>query len=130
MRRALLVLTLFLFAALPVDASEGRNDFSLESTFPDVQWNASVDIGYISTAPLVKNGLVIVKGGGDPMTGEGAGIVAYRADTGAEVWRTIHTASEMGFETAPLLHIPNSAHFQMGCSPSSDLVVTGWTSGQ
>ena len=130
MRRALLVLTLFLFAALPVDASEGRNEFSLESTFPDVQWNASVDIGYISTAPLVNNGLVIVKGGGDPMTGEGAGLVAYRADTGAEVWRTIHTASEMGFETAPLLHIPNSAHFQMGCSPSSDLVVTGWTSGQ
>jgi len=129
MRRALLVLALFLIAALPVDASEGRNDFSLESTFPDVQWNASVDIGYISTAPLVNNGLVIVKGGGDPMTGEGAGLVAYRADTGAEVWRTIHTASEMGFETAPLLHIPNFTHVQMGCSPSSDLVVTGWTSG-
>ncbi len=129
MRRALLVLALFLFAALPADASEGRHaEWVDDPILPDVQWNASVDIGYISTAPLVKNGLVIVKGGGDPMTGEGAGIVAYRADTGAEIWRIVHTASEMGFETAPLIHIPSSNESST-CSPQTDLVVTGWTSG-
>ena len=52
MRRALLVLALFLFAALPVDASEGRHaEWVDDPILPDVQWNASVDIGYISTAP-------------------------------------------------------------------------------
>ena len=111
MRRAILILALFLLAAFPAEASEGRHaEWVTDPVLPDVQWNASVDIGYISTAPLVKDGLVIVKGGGDPMTGEGAGLVAYRADTGIEVWRSLHTASDRGFETAPLIPYfwPNS----------------------
>ena len=127
MRCALLILALFLLATFPTEASEGRHsEWISDPILPDVQWNASVDIGYISTAPLVKDGLVIVKGGGDPMTGEGAGLVAYRADTGVEIWRTIHSASDRGFETAPLAHVPSSTDI---CAPSVDLVVTGWTSG-
>ena len=130
MRHALLILCLFLLAAFPVEASEGRHaEWVDDPMLPDVQWNASVDIGYISTAPLVKDGLVIVKGGGDPMTGDGAGLVAYRTDTGVEIWRTIHTASDRGFETAPLLHIAGSSTTST-CNPTTDLVITGWTSGQ
>ena len=99
MRRALLILVLFLLAAFPAEASEGRHaEWVTDPVLPDVQWNASVDIGYISTTPLVKDGLVIVKGGGDPSTGEGAGLAAYRADTGVEIWRALHTASDRGFE--------------------------------
>ena len=130
MRRTLLILCLFLLAALPVEASKGRHaEWVDDPILPDVQWNASVDIGYISTAPLVKDGLVIVKGGGDPMSGDGAGLVAYRADTGVEIWRTIHIASDRGFETAPLLHIAGSSTTST-CNPVTDLVITGWTSGQ
>lgn len=130
MRRSLLILCLFLLAAFPVEASEGRHaEWVDDPILPAVQWNASVDIGYISTAPLVKDGLVIVKGGGDPMTGDGAGLVAYRADTGVEIWRAVHTASDRGFETAPLLHIVGSSTTST-CTPTTDLVVTGWTSGQ
>ena len=130
MRRTLLILCLFLLAALPVEASEGRHaEWVDDPILPDVQWNTSVDIGYISTAPLVKDGLVIVKGGGDPMSGDGAGLVAYRADTGVEIWRTIHIASDRGFETAPLLHIAGSSTTST-CNPVTDLVITGWTSGQ
>ena len=130
MRRTLLILCLFLLAALPVEASEGRHaEWVDDPILPDVQWNASVDIGYISTAPLVKDGLVIVKGGGSSTIG-GAGLVAYRADTGVEIWRTIHTASVRGFEVAPLLHIAGSSSATSTCNPTSDLVITGWTSGQ
>ena len=130
MRRALLIFALFLLAAFPAEASEGRHaEWITDPVLPDVQWNASVDIGYISTAPLVKDGLVIVKGGGDSMTGDGAGLVAHRADTGVEIWRTIHSASHRGFETAPLLHVLSSSDTN-SCSPSADMVVTGWTSGQ
>ncbi|MDG1525651.1 MAG: PQQ-binding-like beta-propeller repeat protein [Candidatus Thalassarchaeaceae archaeon] len=129
MRRALLIFALFLLASIPAEASEGRHaEWVDDPVLPDVQWNASVDIGYISTAPLVKDGLVIVKGGGDPMTGEGAGMAAYRADTGVEIWRTIHSDSERGFETAPLLHVPRNSG-TVSCSPSADLIITGWTSG-
>ena len=110
MRRALLILTLFLLAAFPAEASEGRHaEWITDPVLPDVQWNASVDIGYISTAPLVKDGLVIVKGGGNPNTGEGAGLVAYRADTGVEIWRSLHSQSNRGFEVAPLSHIAGAS---------------------
>ena len=130
MRRAILILALFLLAAFPAEASEGRHaEWVTDPVLPDVQWNASVDIGYISTTPLVKDGLVIVKGGGDPMTGEGAGLVAYRADTGAEVWRSLHTASDRGFETAPLIHISEQDQSSNSCAAERDMVVTGWTSG-
>ncbi len=130
MRRVLLMVGLFLLVSYPGHASDARHaEWVTDPILPDVQWNASVDIGYISTAPLVKEGLVIVKGGGDPFTGEGAGLVAYRADTGVEVWRTIHTASDRGFETAPLLHI-YASESPSSCLPTTDLVVTGWTSGQ
>ena len=130
MRRALLILTLFLLAAFPAEASEGRHaEWVTDPILPDVQWNASVDIGYISTTPLVKDGLVIVKGGGDPSTGEGAGLAAYRADTGVEIWRTLHTASDRGFEIAPLIGIPASVETNNPCANERDMVVTGWTSG-
>ena len=130
MRRAILILALFLFAAFPAEASEGRHaEWVTDPVLPDVQWNASVDIGYISTSPLVKDGLVIVKGGGDPNTGEGAGLAAYRADTGVEVWRTLHTASKRGFEIAPLMGIPATEGTNNPCANERDMVVTGWTSG-
>jgi len=130
MRRAILILALFLFAAFPAEASEGRHaEWVTDPVLPDVQWNASVDIGYISTTPLVKDGLVIVKGGGDPNTGEGAGLAAYRADTGVEVWRTLHTASNRGFEIAPLMGIPATEGTNNPCANEHDMVVTGWTSG-
>jgi hypothetical protein len=130
MRRAIAILALFMLAAFPAEASEGRHaEWVTDPVLPDVQWNASVDIGYISTAPLVKEGLVIVKGGGDPMTGEGAGLVAYRADTGVEIWRSIHTASDRGFEIAPLIHILGHSQSSNTCAAERDMVVTGWTSG-
>ena len=130
MRRATLILALFLLATFPAEASEGRHaEWVTDPVLPDVQWNASVDIGYISTTPLVKDGLVIVKGGGDPNTGEGAGLVAYRADTGVEIWRTLHTASDRGFEIAPLMGIPATEGTNNPCANQRDMVVTGWTSG-
>ena len=103
MRATAVVLVLLLLAAIPVSGSQARDDgVDNALVLPPVQWNASVGIGYISTAPLVSGGLVIVKGGGDPMTGAGAGMVAYRADTGEQVWRANHTESTTGFEIAPL----------------------------
>lgn len=130
MRRALLILVLFLLAAFPAEASEGRHaEWVTDPVLPDVQWNASVDIGYISTTPLVKDGLVIVKGGGDPSTGEGAGLAAYRADTGVEIWRALHSASDRGFEVGPLIHIAATAVTNNPCANERDMVVTGWTSG-
>ena len=130
MRRALLILVLFLLAAFPAEASEGRHaEWVTDPVLPDVQWNASVDIGYISTTPLVKDGLVIVKGGGDPSTGEGAGLAAYRADTGVEIWRALHSASDRGFEVGPLIHIAATAGTNNPCANERDMVVTGWTSG-
>ena len=130
MRRALFILTLFLLAAFPAEASEGRHaEWITDPVLPDVQWNASVDIGYISTAPLVKDGLVIVKGGGNPNTGEGAGLVAYRADTGVEIWRSLHSQSNRGFEVAPLSHIAGASDSSHPCETERDVIVTGWTSG-
>ena len=130
MRCAFLILALFLLAAFPAEASEGRHsEWVTDPVLPDVQWNTSVDIGYISTTPLVKDGLVIVKGGGDPSTGEGAGLAAYRADTGVEIWRALHTASDRGFEIAPLIGIPATAGTNNPCANERDMVVTGWTSG-
>ena len=130
MRRAILILALFLLAAFPAEASEGRHaEWVTDPVLPDVQWNASADIGYISTTPLVKDGLVIVKGGGDPNTGEGAGLVAYRADTGVEIWRTLHTASVRGFEIAPLMSIPATEGANNPCANERHMIVTGWTSG-
>ena len=130
MRRALLILVLFLLAAFPAEASEGRHaEWVTDPVLPDVQWNASVDIGYISTTPLVKDGLVIVKGGGDPSTGEGAGLAAYRADTGVEIWRALHSASDRGFEVGPLIHIAATTGTNNPCANERDMVVTGWTSG-
>jgi hypothetical protein len=128
MRRALALLILFLLASMPASASEGRGgEHHTEYALPPVQWNASVDIGYISTAPLVAAGLVIVKGGGDPMTGEGAGLAAFRADTGEEVWRALHEESTAGFEVAPLLHSP--AVDYGGCLSNVSQVITGWSTG-
>ena len=130
MRRALLILALFLLSAFPAEASQGRHaEWITDPVLSDVQWNASVDIGYISTTPLVKDGLVIVKGGGDPSTGEGAGLAAYRADTGVEIWRALHTASDRGFEVAPITHIAATAGTNNPCANERDMVVTGWTSG-
>lgn len=129
MRATAVVLVLLLLAALPVSGSQARHDgIDDDPVLPPVQWNASVGIGYISTAPLVAGGLVIVKGGGDPMTGLGAGMIAYRADTGEQVWRANHTESTTGFEVAPM-HFLDHAHDPHGCEPEYPLVVTGWTSG-
>ena len=58
MRRVILVLFLFLIASQPSQASQGQ-DSEESLTLPAVQWNASADIGFISTAPLVTEGLVI-----------------------------------------------------------------------
>ena len=73
--------------------------------------------------------MVIVKGGGDPSTGEGAGLAAYRADTGVEIWRALHTASDRGFEVGPLIHIAAMEGTNNPCANERDMVVTGWTSG-
>ncbi|HIF04231.1 MAG TPA: DUF4430 domain-containing protein [Candidatus Poseidoniales archaeon] len=129
MRATAVVLVLLLLAAIPVSGSQARDDDVDDDPFlPPVQWNASVGIGYISTAPLVTGGLVIVKGGGDPMTGLGAGMIAHRADTGEQVWRVNHTESTTGFEVAPI-HLIEGSQSSGGCQPEHPLVVTGWTSG-
>jgi hypothetical protein len=129
MRATAVVLVLLLLAAIPVSGSQARDDgVDNALVLPPVQWNASVGIGYISTAPLVFGGLVIVKGGGDPMTGAGAGMVAYRADTGEQVWRANHTESTTGFEIAPL-EVSWAWMNAVDCKPDENLIITGWTSG-
>jgi hypothetical protein len=129
MRATAVVLVLLLLAVIPVSGSQARDDgVDDDPSLPPVQWNASVGIGYISTAPLVTGGLVIVKGGGDPMTGLGAGMVAYRADTGEQVWRANHTESTTGFEVAPL-HLLQKSTDEIDCGSDQDLIITGWTSG-
>ena len=62
-----------------------------------------MDIGYISTAPLVTQGLVIVKGGGINSDGIAPTMVAYRADNGSEVWRATHSVSTYNFEISPMV---------------------------
>jgi len=120
---ALLVLLLFLFANQPVEAEDSETSPIL----PEVQWDKDVDIGYISTAPLVTQGLVIVKGGGSNSDGIAPTMVAYRADNGSEVWRATHSVSTYNFEISPMVLVSAGS---MPCSPVNDLVVTGWTSGQ
>ena len=124
MRRiTVFVLFLFLFANQPVQAEDSEASLLL----PDLQWSEDVDIGYISTAPLVTQGLVIVKGGGDSNRGVDPTIVAYRADNGSEVWRATHPISTYNFEMSPLEYIPAGTS---PCSPAQDMIVTGWTSGE
>ena len=120
---ALLVLLLFLFANQPVEAEDSETSPIL----PEVQWDKDVDIGYISTAPLVTEGLVIVKGGGSNSDGIAPTMVAYRADNGSEVWRATHSVSTYNFEISPMVLVSAGS---LPCSPVNDLVVTGWTSGQ
>ena len=130
MRRALLLLALLLLCSVPTATPEGRHaEWVTDPELPPVQWNASVDIGYISTAPLVREGLVVVKGGGDPITGEGAGMAAFRADSGEAVWRTLHEESELGFEVAPLYLRTGSDSSSLPCRPTTPLIITGWSSG-
>ena len=124
MRRiTLVVLLLFLFANHSVQADDGETSLNL----PDLQWDKDVNIGYISTAPLVTQGLVIVKGGGSNSDGINPTIVAYRADNGSEVWRATHPTSTYNFEISPLVYVPAGT---LPCSPTQDMIVTGWTSGQ
>ena len=124
MRRiTLVVLLLFLFANHPVQADDSEASLNL----PDLQWDKDVNIGYISTAPLVTQGLVIVKGGGSNSDGINPTIVAYRADNGSEVWRATHPTSTYNFEISPLVYVPAGT---LPCSPTQDMIVTGWTSGQ
>ena len=124
MRRfTLLVLLLFLLANQPVQADESEPSLIL----PEVGWGKDVNIGYISTAPLVTHGLVIVKGGGSNSDGIDPTMIAYRADNGSEVWRTTHPISPYNFELSPLVHVPAGT---LPCSPAQDMIVTGWTSGQ
>ena len=126
MRRALLVLLLFLIASQPTQASQGQ-DSDEPLVLPDVQWNASANIGFISTAPLVSEGLVVVKGGGKSSVGIDPTMIAFRADTGDEVWRTTHVGNNFNFEISPLMYVgPESGG---GCVSNHHTVVTGWTSG-
>ncbi|MBC29158.1 MAG: hypothetical protein CMB26_05670 [Euryarchaeota archaeon] len=120
---AVLVLLLFLFANQPVEAQDSETSLVL----PEVQWDKDVGIGFISTAPLVTEGLVIVKGGGSNSDGIAPTMVAYRADNGSEVWRATHSVSTYNFEMSPIVQVPAGI---LPCSPVNDLVVTGWTSGQ
>ena len=122
-RLAFLVLLLFLIANQPVQAQDGDTSLDL----PELQWDKDVNIGYISTAPLVTQGLVIVKGGGSNSDGISPTMIAYRADNGSEVWRATHPSSAYNFELSPLVHVPAGTS---PCSPTDDLIVTGWTSGQ
>ena len=120
---AVLVLLLFLLANQPVEAQDSETSLIL----PEVQWDKDVGIGFISTAPLVTEGLVIVKGGGSNSDGIAPTMVAYRADNGSEVWRATHSVSTYNFEVSPMISVPAGI---LPCSPEKDLVVTGWTSGQ
>ena len=122
-RLTLVVLLLFLFANHPVQADDSEASLDL----PDLQWDKDVNIGYISTAPLVTQGLVIVKGGGSNSDDIDPTIVAYRADNGSEVWRATHPTSTYNFEISPLVFVPAGT---LPCSPTQDMIVTGWTSGQ
>ena len=126
MRRVILVLFLFLIASQPSQASQGQ-DSEESLTLPAVQWNASADIGFISTAPLVTEGLVVVKGGGHSSLNIDPTLIAFRADTGVEVWRTTHIGSDYNFEISPLMYVGPEAG--SGCVSNHHMVVTGWTSG-
>jgi len=101
---------------------------------PPVQWNASLDAGYISTAPLLAHGIVVVKVAGSVPgsdSNEPAGLWAFRGDNGEVVWRYNHTASSAGFEVAPLLWVEDSLPEENHpCLSNHSMVVTGWTSGQ
>ncbi len=134
MRRSAIVLILMLFATMPVgsadDSPENESDI-----LPPVQWGLDLDAGYISTAPIVTDGLVIVKSGGDPARNIPAGLHAVRADTGAPVWFAPHNASASGYETAPILvankiDLDQPSESLLICQPNRDLIITGWTSGQ
>ena len=134
MRRSAIVLILLLLATMPVgsadESSENESDL-----LPSFQWGKNLDAGYISTAPMVTDGLVIAKNGGDPARNIPAGLHAFRADTGDSVWFAPHNASTSGYETAPLLisgrvSLNATTNSSSSCTPSRDLVITGWTSGQ
>ena len=137
MRTPLAVLCLLAVASLAVGASatEGRHaDFVDDPVLPPVAWNASLDAGYISTAPLVPEGMgiVVVKAGGihiGPGPHAPAGLWAFKASSGELLWRANHTAADSGFETAPLLLVQPLARPGI-CDPAGPMVVTGWTSGQ
>jgi hypothetical protein len=129
MRLQALVLSLLILSAIPSVSSEGESD---DTVFPPVQWTYDLNAGYISTAPLVSSGLVIVKSGGDLARGIPAGLHALRADNGDPVWFAPHNASTSGYETAPLLVTNESgtANTSSNCHSNRELVITGWTSGQ
>ncbi len=131
MRLPVIVLTLLLFAAIPIGSAEDHPEFD-SNPFPPVQWTLDLDAGYISTAPLVSDGLIIVKAGGDPARNLPAGLYAFRADTGDSVWFAPHNDSTSGYETSPLIvtnYNPNQDSEHV-CRSRDQLIITGWTSGQ
>jgi outer membrane protein assembly factor BamB len=132
---AFVVLSLLAFVPSDeVDATSARHG-SEPWVIPPVQWNASLDAGYISTAPLITpQGIVVVKVGGSVPGSDGnepAGLWAFRADTGEVVWRYNHSASSIGFEVAPMMWLSDSQSSSTApCGADRLMVVTGWTSGQ
>ncbi|HJL60211.1 MAG TPA: hypothetical protein QF621_07655, partial [Candidatus Thalassarchaeaceae archaeon] len=79
---------------------------------PPVQWSKDLESGYVSTAPLVLDDLLIVKVGGSSDNsggpwdeGKGPGIYAFNTYTGEQLWRYEHNQSQSGFEISPPIYI-------------------------
>jgi len=92
---------------------------------PPVQWSKDLESGYVSTAPLVLDDLLIVKVGGSSDNsggpwdeGKGPGIYAFNTYTGEQLWRYEHNQSQSGFEISPPIYIHQY-----------EMLINGWTSG-
>ena len=92
---------------------------------PPVQWSKDLESGYVSTAPLVIDDLLIVKVGGRSDSpggpwdeGKAPGIYAFNTYTGEQIWRYEHNQSRSGFEISPPIYLHQY-----------EMLINGWTSG-
>jgi hypothetical protein len=110
--------------------SDGQTAWEL----PPLQWTKDLDAGYISTAPLVTDGIVIVKVGGrsdipNSDWEQPPGLFAFRADNGELAWRYKHPTSTTGFELSPILRLWASNGSACASDGWPDMILNGWTDG-
>jgi len=85
---------------------------------PPITWDKELGVGYLSTAPLISNGIVVVK---SPV-----GLFAYYATNGTELWVT-QEESKWDFEMGPLTLVKGTI---IEGTPIPPLVITGWSTGK
>lgn len=104
---------------LSQDGGSSQSFFDINgNSSANISWTKQLNSGYLSTAPLISNGVVVVK---SPV-----GLHAFFAANGSDLWFAAES-SKWGFEMGPLTFVDRG---DLGGGWNSPLVVTGWSTGR